>query len=221
MPTQITLATDGFARADADPLSGNWHTTDFHNLKIASGQVQTSLIILQGGGEIYNGVTWPANQWSQITVFVNGTSQEGGVLLRQSTPPAALNGYFIYAQQTLGGVSVNKFVNGVFTNLATLTTTFNTGDTFYASIIGATITVKQNGTVIGTVTDSSVVSGSAGIYAQSDAGISPALNNWAGGSFLGITLTPIIDGFKLFSSMRVESPLTAVMGTNLGTKILG
>lgn len=181
----IALATDDFDRADNTDIGVNWTSiTSANGLQIVSNAVTFNA--LGDVEEIYNAVTWPDNQYSQVKVTVTGTNALTGfgiVLRHTGTLLTNRTSYRIVVNKAASAnVSIAKHINGSITSLASITTTWVDGDTLKAAVSRSTLKVFQQGTQIGNnVYDSSITSGQAGI-SYSEAITSGTLDDWEGGS---------------------------------------
>lgn len=186
------LATDSFDRADGG-LGANW-TVLKGSWSISGNKAVPGSFSTPDASAIYSGVTWPNDQYAKAKCTVTGTSGSDagiGVCVRAALNAGSFNGYVLAVDHAASG-NVGLFKNtgpiGTYTHLATATQAFTDGDTFELQAQGTTITVKYNGTTIGamTTTDSSLATGSAGLY-FSTAETSASANDWEGGDFSGAT----------------------------------
>jgi hypothetical protein len=180
-------ATDNFTRANGG-LGANWTTTTglpapvISSNTVIPGGTQGS-----GSGAFYNGVVWPNDQYSTVTLGTLDSFGEAGSAVRISA--SANTQYFCQVKHQGAGVTVQlaKFVAGVFTVLASGTFTVNSGDTLTTQAIGSNISCVQNGgsTAILSAVDSSITSGNAGLleYVEAGGAVSGThITSWAGGS---------------------------------------
>lgn len=173
------LASDNFNRADAGTLGANWTTiTGFTSLRVTSNQATTDG---DPQGNRYNAVTWPANQYSQVTLksFISvGAGKGFGVVARAAT--GAETAYLAFGNTS--GLELYKVVATVFTQLGTSATVPVVNDLLYIEAKGTAIKVFLNGVQKISVTDSAIASGNAGLFAGDD-GLHPAGDDWSGGNF--------------------------------------
>lgn len=189
-------ASDTFARANANPIGGNWTAystiagaTSFAPGQIVSNQVEGT-VIGNNFDSFYTGITWNADQWSQVTAQVSLANSAGiGVLLRAN----ALGAYRLYWQGNLGSAGqyhIQKYTvaGNVFSNLLTQNLGFltvNVGDVLMGCVVGTTLSIYLNTNLVCQTTDSTWASGSAGIAgAPTTALTNVAINNWSGGSII-------------------------------------
>jgi hypothetical protein len=132
-------------------------------------------------GAFWNADVFPNDQYSQLVLVNGGGSIYCGPCVRASAGGGG-NAYRLDLTPTSGTWHVAKLVGGAFTNLSgDQSGTFSNGDTLKLTAVGTTITAYQNGSVLYTTTDSSLASGSAGIYFY-DVGNPPDVKTWQGGS---------------------------------------
>lgn len=183
------LASDAFAGTGAD-LGANW--TPVHNTfkRVSDHAEPTSL--LSDACEMYDGgITWPDDQYAQVTVSGTGSSGNNfvgiGVALRCSTA-GGQNYYRVIADPgaAVDSVSVTKRVAGVSTDIgASINVSWANGDILKAEIVGFDITIYKNGSQIGVRTDagSSLASGKAGV-AYSSTITAAQLDDWSAGDMV-------------------------------------
>ncbi len=134
-------------------------------------------------GAYWNADVFPNDQYAQCVINVAGSSGNfNGICVRASTTGGA-NGYCVYVSKTGGQYAVFKEVAGVVTTLSGTTShAFALNDLLYLSIVGTTLTFKQNGTTLYTTTDSSLTSGAAGVIGYSAS--SDYITSWQGGAYV-------------------------------------
>jgi hypothetical protein len=220
MPSTTQLASDNFHRADANPISGNWSpfvATPGLVFCIVSNQAEPAAdSALSIGGNFYNGISWPNDQYSEVTV---GTSASGAasdaflVLVRTS---ATGNCYaLVFACEGATTCVIQKYIAGAVTNLATFSFTATTGDVVRLSVQGSNLVVYKNGAQIGTATDSSITSGSPGMgfYFVNTAFSNATLSLWAGGTFVAPEGEGNMPQSIVTGDTFISSPATIVFGT--------
>ena len=183
------LASDPFSGVDANPIGGNWSQLSTQsNFEAAQlvGHQYTGTATAKGAASYWNALTWPADQWSQVTVNTCAANSFVGLALRQNTAGVG-TGYFCLFKGTLGTLGefhIYKAVNNAFTELASGSTLLlNANDVLTASIIGTTISFYQNGNLVATTVDSAIATGAAGIYVQPITSVAnAAVSAWSGGS---------------------------------------
>jgi hypothetical protein len=141
------------------------------------------------GTHAYLAGTYPNNQYAQITVAVQNTSACGSGAIVRLTGASPTETFYQFG--TAGGVGAGstftllKVVSGTLSVLNSWTGTLALGDTLAIEVIGTTINVYHNGTLLGAVTDSSVTTGNPGITVYVPGGGATtdcALDNFAGGA---------------------------------------
>ena len=179
------VASDNFNRADESPLSGggNWATvTGFNNFRIVSNQV-TQVTEPSDTAARYSGVTWPDDQWSQVTI-ADATLQNGGPAVRMNTSGTASSYVFVVVASEY---RIYRISSGSATSIASAAGTFANGDVLYLEIQGTTLIAKKNGVQVLTVTDATHSAGGAGIHGFSVS----ALDDWSAGDFLSSSPAPV------------------------------
>lgn len=173
----VVQVTDNFTRADASPLSGNWHTDSvFDNLQIVSNTSQpTTLSVI--GSEYNTGATWPNDQQSVTTITLNTGTQYAGPAVRSNgagTSYRVIAGSdgdpTIYIQKCTGTTTCATQGAGV-------SYTHANGDKIGLSASGSsttTLTLYINGVLQTTRSDSStpILSGSPGIAQYAETAVS-------------------------------------------------
>lgn len=206
----VSLASDNATRANANPLGSTSPWTS--NILTTPAQLLSNEIEASGASaessSFYNGIQWNADQWSQITASAC-TSAYVGVQLRvsQSNPGTETAGYSVYRLYwngtlgTSGTWTIDKYVNSVYTSLATGSLTLHVGDTLTGSIIGSTLSFYWNGFLVDVITDSSNTVGAPGFMMVSGSGGAgtSAISAWSGGTFQNTpSLSPASGGSDLW-----------------------
>lgn len=144
-----TLATDAFTRADSATLGANWtKLTGYHDLTIVSNTCQ-----LANDGfhavDAYTGAGAVAlDQWSQATI---NDLAYCGLILRADTAAT------FYAAFSGGGVwTIYKIIATTFTQLDSVGQSPSSGDTMYFEVQGTALVTKRNGSIVNSITDSSI-----------------------------------------------------------------
>ena len=180
-----TLATDNFTDTDDVSLpthNANWATfvpAELNPMKIRSNGASYS----GGSGVVWNGITWPNNQWAQATIGVV-LNQFNGLLLRADPTNAARNcyiagqlpGFVAHNRHCIGRLAAGAWQGTVWVHASQVV---QAGDVIYVEIQGTTLKYFCNGVELtpgGGVTDSNLASGDVGMYAQ-DSG-TPNLVAW-------------------------------------------
>ena len=175
------LASDNFTRANG-ALGANWGSlTGVGAPDIESNQARMPASTGFGGALTEVG-TWTSitGQYSEITVgsVVCSVTDEGVGAIIRAPFSGNLNGYI--SQSNAVETRLYKVVNGTFTQLGSNGPAVTTGDVIRITGSGTTISVAKNGTTIISVTDSSVASGTPGIW-TTDAGGRGSISLWAAG----------------------------------------
>lgn len=193
-------ASDSFDRSNG-ALGANWTTQyGFTALTIASNQAAGSSSGAADCGSLWTADSFPNDQYSQATFIAEQTWWGTGIITRGST--TAQTCYYAVFQS--GAVYFSKFVNGTFTDIGSASMSISSGDVMRLTSIGTTHTVYRNGTQVAQWTDSSIASGSAGIYCG---GPNSIADTWSGGA----TATAI----ALESSVSGSATVTAALTTSI------
>jgi hypothetical protein len=172
-----TLATDNFNRADSGTLGANWTDMDA-GWGIVSNQANSASI---PSCAIWNAVSFPNDQWAQATLKSVGTNTNDGhgVTVRGS---GSAGGDCYFAFGFSGGTALWARVGGGYSLIGFDSTSWSIGDVIYLEAQGTTLVVKRNGATIAalTTTDSSIASGSAGVFGFHNPAI---LDDWSAGDF--------------------------------------
>lgn len=191
-----TLATDDFNRANAANLGASWTVPTNGNPIAIASNVATATHDAEDDPflEYYNGVSFPNDQWAQVTVgaTVDGTSDTGvGPAVRVQS-----GGDLYFLQGNSVETRVYKRVSNGYTQLGSDGPSVAAGNTLYLEVQGTTIIAKKNGSSIcgSPISDSGVASGSAGAWNfPHGSGGTATFDDWSGGDFgSGDTLMPQI-----------------------------
>lgn len=176
------LAADDFERADG-ALGANW---------TAQGNYDSAPVILSGraapGGASqgdnsaarYTGISWPDDQYSEITPAVVPTTGNGGVAAHIRIGAAANRDcYGIAGDQS--ATQLYKFVLSSYTQLGTSGPGIAAGDTLRVWAVGTSIYASKNGSLIcgSPITDGDQTAGDAGIQIE---GTTARIESWTGGT---------------------------------------
>ena len=143
-----------------------------------------------------NTVTWTPTQFSQATMSgaTNIATQDDGPGVRMTTAVNNRDGYWFGPQGTTGTASIFKQVSGSVTILGSVTYAYNSGDVFRLEVDNKLLEGYINGTPVIMEIDSSISSGSAGLYSLNTIGSPTGSSNgtfttWSGGGLPGGTMT--------------------------------
>jgi uncharacterized protein YjdB len=192
--TLVQVASDNFNRADSLNLGPNWHVGTGHGpLQIISQQIEP----YPAGGtppskeHYFAAGPFPNDQWSQLQIVVEDALGDNAVELRASDTADTL--YVLDVNLTgAAGVAETRIasvINSTITPLVIDTTwsAVNPGDYIRGEARGNLISLIDvtTGTLLLTVTDSTVTSGYPGISMQVLNGGTPdhVAGNWSGGKF--------------------------------------
>lgn len=193
-----TLALDTFQRADANPIGGNW--TPVVSGVFVAGQLASHNFEASASNSAvaayWNALSWNADQWAQVTIGACGSGSDVGIVLRQDTGGAVTFYDLLWTGATgsTGQWFIQKRVAGATSTLATGNTpTTNVGDTILGVVIGSNLYLYWNGILIGTATDSTLTSGSPGIFLFANGTPDTAvISSWAGGTFSSAPPVPSV-----------------------------
>jgi len=174
-----TLVTDDFNRADSGSLGANW-TDVVNGLDIASNQAVPGNTTNALNLSVYTGFgAFPNNQWAQAKVNRQGSSSDGGVVVRCSNSAQTMY-WFNIGDDTSAAIpgtlalNILKGVAGSYSVVSSSpaggsTMTISAGDVLYIEAQGTstvTIICKVNGVTVMTGTDSSspIASGFPGLF---------------------------------------------------------
>jgi len=186
------IASDNFNRADANPIGGNWTTvTSEIAWKILSNHAEPTAF--NNDASIYYAGTWPADQYSQAKITVNGSAGStagAGVCIRAST---SLRTYYRLTVDHAGSNNINltRIVNGTSTSLWTRTVTFVDGDLIRLEAQGSVLRAMVNGVAVGAdfVDTSPITSGNPGLT-YSSIETSSSAEDWEGGDLTSARQAP-------------------------------
>lgn len=179
MATRSSVATDAFTRADG-PVGANYVQTNSNwgSVSIVSNAVtggNRSSGGLDSPTAKWSGGTWTADQYAKATISgfaFNGAGDYISVIVRHdggSNNSGTDTRSFYYAcvlDDNSGSpanrtTEINKCVSGTRTNLSSVADSWANGDTLEIEAEGTTIRVFKTGTLLRSVTDSSIAGDSA------------------------------------------------------------
>lgn len=176
--TLISLAQDPFSSPDRNPLDPTkWSLVPpgvltYPPLQIVSNACEPTALLggFPQGNENYTGITWPDNQYIEVTILTSTTDVnhigEVDFILRSDVPQN--NCYdFIFVDNADGTATIIivVFVNDVESSPLFINTAlpFNAGDVFRAQAFGSQLSLYQNGVLVGSVVDTTFGSGLAAL----------------------------------------------------------
>ncbi len=209
----MVLASDDFNRANGGPGAG-WTVIDSDPQIVAQHVQEPNTRDGNDSIAIYTGRTWPADQYSQVTVLAASLHQGASAVVRAKIDPV-IEMYFVYVVGPLGPgaqVVLAKFVTHNYTELFRGVVPVNGGDTLFLGVQGTTLTVKLNGTTVTTRTDGSITQGYPGFditdYDGQGAPGDGQLDNWSAGT---------IDGGGTFAAAGVPESTASRNGVSIAT----
>lgn len=186
----VSVAYEAFT-GTAGPLAGSWTqqsllgTVNRNGSGLGKGTYNTEDLFV-----FWNANTFSNDQYSQVRIGggLASWSQYVQIAVRSSgTTNPTYKAYAFYTDGVAGAghSDVAKVINGNWTALRSFATTFATGDVVKIKVVGTTITIYKNGVALGSVTDSSLPTGSPGVGVY---GSTVTLDDWEGGSVVAIPL---------------------------------
>lgn len=192
-----SIKVDAFERADNNSLGTDWTESEAAaaDIKVLTGR----LFVSADSMATYTG-TWNNDQSSQVTYFAS-SSYHSGPAVRLSGTRTSLSGYIVtYEKFTYTDAGVTMLVLWKYsavalaagTILGSLSKVLNSSDVLKLEVIGTTINVRVNGTIVLTKTDSTVATGSPGVagWAVTAGQGSATFSDWNGG---GLSTSGAID----------------------------
>lgn len=180
LPAQSSqLASDNFPGTS---LSGNW-TVLTSVFSVVSGVATDNASAI--GSAYWNAVSFPANQYSQGSMFVSYIYGAGvGVRIQSTTPVASPGyGYFCYWRFNDQLVHLDVSSPSGVTSLGTISEpSVTTGTVIKATAVGSTISCYLNGISVLSTTDSTWAAGHAGIFSNSSTPGNEGISNWSAGA---------------------------------------
>src|SRR5256885_11212536 len=176
------LATDAFNRPNENPIAGNGSSVAGANLQLLNNAARAASPSLgRNGVASYNALTWPADQWSEVTIATLPTETTGGMGDNGPAVRIAANAptYYLAAAFANGSLELYRAINNNFTRLL-VAGTVATGDRVRLEAQGTTLRGYRNGVLLGSVQDTQIATGAAGLGQD---GASGAMDDWTGGGF--------------------------------------
>jgi uncharacterized protein YjdB len=218
--------TESFA-GTAGPLSGTWTqqrtsgTVNRNGSGIGSGTVNALDLFA-----FWSGNTFTADQYSQVRIAggLVDHQQLVQIIARASgVGDANYSNYTFYTDGIPGQwhTELDKVVKGVWIPLRYFNTGFTTGDVMKISVVGTTITCYKNGVSLGTITDTSLPTGSPGVGVY---GNTVSVDDWEGGLLMSAP-SPVATVTVIPASATVTAgatrQLSAVTKDASGTVLTG
>ena len=180
--------SDNFTRANENPLSdgGNWVQpgwSSIYPLQVVSNHCEATTNGANVNAAAWTGKAFNNNQYASMTISTYNTTDAQEIFVRASTV-----GVFTCYRAFLNGGSLTilKTVAGASTTLyGPIAQAFSAGSMFTLAVNGSSISVYINGTLIVTVSDSSIISGSPGLLLVPISGslTNSLVSNFAAGTF--------------------------------------
>src|ERR1035437_3818502 len=213
MPLTFTpLASDNFTRANANPISGSWTTVPGAAPWQILSNMAEGTAAFGFNASISTAVTWPNDQYSEVTVGQN-TYAYAGPAVRFN--PASDDGYLLFYQAGSNSLIIQKIVAGGGTTLATSVSTpaVAPGDVVRLVVVGNQLSAYYNGTlIIPPFTDTTYGAGSPGIAAYLVGNTyEERISNWVGGS---AAQAPVTDDFNRADNTTLGTNWTVGLGSS-------
>lgn len=211
-----STASDSFDRANESPLDATKWTTGQTGfaLQVVSDQCEAVSTVAAGGSGFYAG-TFPNDQWAEVVLrALANTGSFAGPMVRAS----ASQGYAVEIFGVFGSVAFGQIVSLGVGALGGFSITPNAGDRIRLEVVGTAMTVKQNGNVIHTATDSGLASGAPGaIVAASGAVANAIIDNFACGPMGALEVLP---GRLLTGNVTTRYPVFTALVTAVESRLL-
>ena len=192
-PALAVTATVSYTEAftgNPGPLSGSWTqqrtygTINRNGSGAGRGSVNDKDLF-----SYWSANTFGNDQYSQVRIVggLSSRSQFVQIIVRATGKgDGVYNNYLFYTDGRAGPdhTEVAKNINGTQITIRSFPTTFAAGDVIRISAVGTTITCYKNGVAIGSITDSSLPTGSPGVGVY---GKFVTIDDWEGGT---IAATP-------------------------------
>jgi hypothetical protein len=203
----FTSATDSFSYTTGDiSSSGNWTCSETNGIGADGSESYNNAAVNTGQICYWSHDSFSADQSSVahavgISVGVFNTLGVGARIT--GTSFSNFTGYYNLFDYFNGTWTIYKLASSTFTPLSSGSTTVSDGDIFELDVSGTTLTAKQNGSTLGSTTDSTYPTGSPGIaYATYGGAATVKLGSWTGDPIAGggstingaIILNPKIGG---------------------------
>lgn len=173
----MTIYTDNFNRADANPLDGSWAKPTGVSLDFALSSNAAGGTGADGSRFAYNTNTVGNKQFSQAAC---STISDGDVGVACRIQTGSFSGYS-FANRTVanGGWILERYDSGTITPLASNAASGGAAnDVIRIEANGSTITAYVNGSVALTAADTTYASGRVGMWCFNT---TSRLDNWSGG----------------------------------------
>jgi hypothetical protein len=182
----VSLASDNFTRADANPIGGNWSPrVAGQPAQIISNIVRSSATGV-GDDSYWNALVWNADQWSKITINNETTGSFVGSTVRTSTSGAATSYRLALNLGTGAGAQLvtQSQVTGTITSLQTQSFPIAISDTLILVVTGGNVYTYWNDCLIAANPSVSIASGAAGFQISSTVAVANSgISAWSGGNF--------------------------------------
>ena len=213
----VTLDSDTFQRANANPIGGNW-TALTTPAQLTSHLVEVATAGTNGDSW-WNARVYGNDQWAQVTAAVLVSGSDIGANTRTATGGAntTYKSQWSSGSGSLGGAGtllIRKIVAGSATTLTTISgLTVNLNDTISLIVNGTNIYAYWNTFLIGSATDSAIASGSPGFELFGVSVANAAISAWSGGTFQD---APLLSA-SISGNAGVGGATVAYSGTSSGS----
>jgi hypothetical protein len=127
------------------------------------------------GAAYWNADAAPDDHYSKVTIGYGYL----GAIVRVKTTGSTKNFYLLYLNSSRTTLNLSKFIEGSETSIGTaISGTYNLGDTMELAVVGSSLRIIYNDSVLDTRSDGDLATGSFGIYSRTQSGGAYA---WEGG----------------------------------------
>jgi len=181
IPTGTIIASDNFNRTNSSTRGANW-TNPMVNYPQIISNTASGTGLNADEPAYYNAATFGNNQFSRVTVgSLTSGDAEIQLLLRASGTGASFNAY-VATVGANGYITFSRYVNAGWVMDASSAVSFTAGDVAEFRVIGTTLQILKNGSVVASRTDTNYSSGKPGLGFWADLSAATA-DNWEGGEF--------------------------------------
>lgn len=216
----LQLVSDSFKRANENPLSdgGNWDVVH-GGVSYASHRLLNNACIPTGAvnnANFFSGISWPSDQYAEVTLG-SVTGLIYAALARCSSSAASFYKALLNALSQSVLLSVTNA--GAATTLGSASgITPSVGDVIKVQAQGTTISLFYNGIQKVSVTDSTLSSGSAGLFTvYNQTPSDTAISAWDGGNLTSGASDAVGGSMKVQILQEYETDPRGINGLDPGT----
>ena len=166
--------------------------------QVSGGAIESS-VVGSPCDTYYSAQNFNNDQYFSVTAgTITAASSIGGLLRANTSNPASAYRLAWIGSASKFEIQLNN--SGAVTTLYTITGSITAGDVIVGTVIGSTLSIYQNGNLMGTVTDTTLTSGYPGFLCNPNTSVGNAkISEWSGGNL-------------------VSSPPVPPMGSRRGTR---